>query len=302
VLLRRCAVFLSIFVPLAAQTKHPVRELATGVYEWQGDRDAREPANALWVVFKDFVLVVDANFPWGARELLPAIRKTTDKPIRYVFNTHYHGDHSFGNSVFADLAATIICTADCATEVNTKGAASWAHWNNPNHSLEGAHLQAPGITFSDRLVFDDGTQRVELIQLGPSHSKGDGVAYLPKQKIVATGDLCVTWPFGNNVGDPDADYERWIHALEEIASWSPEIVVPGHGPVSDTQALSADRDYLADMMKQVSAGIKAGKTPAELAAQINLSGHGVIASDAAANANSVRAMCRYFSRKQRVSQ
>jgi hypothetical protein len=69
VLLRRCAVFLSFLLPLAGQTKHPVRELAAGVYEWQGDRDAREPANALWIVFKDYVFLVDANFPWGARAL-----------------------------------------------------------------------------------------------------------------------------------------------------------------------------------------------------------------------------------------
>ena len=298
VLLRRCAVFFSILLPLAGQAaKHPVRELAPNVYEWQGDREAREPANALWIVFKDYVFLVDANFPWGARELLPAIRNTTDKPVRYVFNTHYHGDHSFGNSVFADLGATIICTDGCATEVGTKGLASWANWKDPNHSLEGAHLQAPGITFSDRLVFDDGTQRVELIKLGPSHSKGDGVAYLPKEKIVATGDLCVTWPYGNNVGDADADYDRWVRALEEMASWGPKMVVPGHGPISDSSALLADRDYLTDMMKQVKGGMEAGKTADELAAQINLSAHGTIATDAAANSASVRAMYRHFSRK-----
>ena len=101
----------------------------------------------------------------------------------------------------------------------------------PNHNARRRSSSgATGITFSDRLVFDDGTQRVELIKLGPSHSKGDGVAYLPKEKVVATGDLCVTWPYGNNVGDADADYDRWVRALEEIASWGPKIVVPGTGP------------------------------------------------------------------------
>jgi cyclase len=274
-----------------------VRELAPGVYEWQGDRDKREPANATWVIFKDYVFLVDANFPWGAREILSAIKSTTDKPIRYVFNTHYHADHSFGNSLYADLGATVICTEACASEVKTKGAASWANWKDTQHSLEGARLLPPAITFSDRLVFDDGTQRVELIRFGPSHSKGDGVAYLPGQKILATGDLCVTWGFGNNVGDADANYDNWLRALQEMASWEPRIVVPGHGPISDRSALLADRDYLADMRQQVRAGISAGKTAEELAAQINLSSHGTIAGDANANATSVRAMYKHLSGK-----
>jgi glyoxylase-like metal-dependent hydrolase (beta-lactamase superfamily II) len=178
-----------------------------------------------------------------------------------------------------------------------KGAASWANWNNPQHSLEGAHLQPPAITFSERLVFDDGTQRVELIRLGPSHSKGDGVAYLPNQKILATGDLCVTWGFGNNVGDADGNYDNWLRVLDEMASWEPKVVVPGHGPISDRSALLADRDYLADMMKQVKAGMRAGKTADQLAAEINLSSHGTIAGDATANATSVRAMYKRLSPK-----
>ena len=285
------AIFVVALFPLAAQAgQHPVKELAPGVYEWQGDRDAREPANALWVVFKDYVLLIDGNFPWGAREMIPAIKATTDKPIRFVFNTHYHADHSFGDSVFADMGAHIVCTEDCANEVKTRGAASWANWKDPNHSLEGAHLQVPDISFADRLVFDDGTQRVELIKMGPSHTKGDGVAYLPEQRILATGDLCITWGFGNNVGDPDVNYEHWLQALEEMADWDPKIVVPGHGPIADRGALLADRDYLRDMLSQVKAGIAAGQTADALVGQIDLRSHGTIAGDGAANANSVRAM------------
>ena len=107
----------------------------------------------------------------------------------------------------------------------------------------------------------------------------------------------MTWPYGNNVGDADADYNLWVRSLEEIASWGPKIVVPGHGPISDSSALLADRDYLTDMMKQVKGGMEAGKTADELAAQINLSAHGAIAADAAANSASVRAMYKHFSRQ-----
>src|SRR5215831_9302551 len=87
-----------------------VRELAPGVFFWQGDHELRKPANCTWVVFEDYTLVIDANFPWGAREVLPLIKRTTSKPIRFVFDTHYHSDHTFGNSVFADAGATLICS------------------------------------------------------------------------------------------------------------------------------------------------------------------------------------------------
>jgi glyoxylase-like metal-dependent hydrolase (beta-lactamase superfamily II) len=105
-----------------------VRELAPGVFFWQGDHVLRKPANCTWVVFKDYVLVIDANFPWGAREILTAIRRTTDKPIRFVFNTHYHSDHTFGNGLFVDAGASIVCSKDCAAELRATGKASWDKW------------------------------------------------------------------------------------------------------------------------------------------------------------------------------
>src|SRR5437763_1101166 len=105
-----------------------VRELAPGVYFWQGDHTLRKPANCTWVLFKDYALVIDANFPWAAREILPLIKHTTTKPIRFVFDTHYHSDHTFGNSVFVDDGATIVCSQVCAEELRSKGAAGWRNW------------------------------------------------------------------------------------------------------------------------------------------------------------------------------
>src|SRR5690242_19888010 len=101
------AAFVLLF-GIAAHSQQPgVRELAPGIFFWQGDHVLRKPANCTWVVFKDYVLVIDANFPWAAREILAEIRRTTDKPVRFVFNTHYHSDHTFGNSVFVDAGASV---------------------------------------------------------------------------------------------------------------------------------------------------------------------------------------------------
>src|SRR2546430_1437850 len=113
--------------------------LAPGDFFLQGDTVLRKPANCTWVVFKGYVLVIDANFPWGAREILSEIKRTTSKPIRFVFNTHYHAHHTFGNGVFMTDGAAIVCSRECGSEPRTQGAADWH-----NHALtRGQSTQAP---------------------------------------------------------------------------------------------------------------------------------------------------------------
>lgn len=270
-----------------------VQKLGDGVYSWQGKPDQGMLANCLWVVFKDYVVVVDANYPWGAQEIIPQIKKTTDKPIRFVLNTHHHGDHSFGNSEFTKLGAVVVNSEATDSEARTRG--DWARWNRPDHSLKGFHQEFAGLTFSDRLVFDDGTQRLEVIRLGPAHTKGDVVAYLPKQHIVATGDLCVTWGIGNNVGDSGANYAGWLDSLDRMYSWNLTTVVPGHGANGGPEILKAQKAYLAGMLQQVQDGYTAGKSADELVKEIDLRQYGFIASDASANAASIRSMFRHVS-------
>ena len=80
------------------------------------------------------------------------------------------------------------------------------------------------MLFEDRMAFDDGEHRVELIHVGPGHTIGDAVAYLPKEKILVTGDLCVNWTSGNNTGDRDADPDNWVKVLDLLAkSFVPQL-------------------------------------------------------------------------------
>lgn len=286
-----------LFFAARGQQAQDVRQLAPGVFFWQGDHVLRKPANCTWVIFKDYVLVIDANFPWGAREILPLIKKTTNKPIRFVFDTHYHSDHTFGNSVFADDGATLICSEVCAEELRNKGATQWKNFREDGaFNLRGARFEPPTLTFSDRIAFDDGTQRVEITRVGPGHSKGDAVAYLPAQKILITGDLCVNWTWGNNVADVDADYENWARVLDRMAGWDVATVVPGHGSLGTTATLRAQRAYLMDMAAKVKQGIQSGATADDLAKRIDLSGHGSFGANAEQNAASIKAMFRNLSR------
>src|SRR5262249_36582612 len=108
---------------LAAQKPQEslVHEIAPGLFYWKGDEMRRVQTNVGWAIFQDYVLVIDANFPWGAREILPEIKKTTSKPIRFVFDTHYHADHAYGNVVFQAEGATIVSSAASQEEARTKG-------------------------------------------------------------------------------------------------------------------------------------------------------------------------------------
>jgi glyoxylase-like metal-dependent hydrolase (beta-lactamase superfamily II) len=289
--MKASSLILIFFVPIFVSAQKPlVKELAPGVFFYFGDESRKMSANCLWVVFKDYVLAIDANYPWGAQEIIQEIRKTTTKPIRYVFNTHYHHDHTFGNGVFVDSGATIVSTKETATEMKTLGQREWDQgWGG--RSMQGYRREFPSLTFDNRLVFDDGVQRVELIKMGPAHTLGDGVAYLPKEKILVTGDLFVNGnPWGNNVADPNVHYDKWLTVLDTLASWEIKTVVPGHGELGTTETLNHQRAYLEDMLTQVRRGIKAGKSKEELVKEIYLDKHPVYGQNKVSTARSIRAM------------
>ena len=272
----------------------PVHQLAPGVFTRIGDRDARQPANTSWVEFRQFVVVIEANTPWGIRAALPEIRKTTSKPIRYVFDTHYHWDHTQGNSVMADEGVTVVCSQNCASELGTKGKTEWEQMSKRTgeYSLAPYRLQQPSVVFGDFMAIDDGERRLELRRVGPAHTIGDAVAFLPKEEILFTGDLCVSWRFGNNVGDRDADHLHRAQVLNEMAGWNVKTVVPGHGGLGTVATLKAQSAFIDDLWRQVSVGKKAGKTIEQLVKEIDLSKHGDFAADAQQNQSAIRAVFR----------
>src|ERR1700688_1318016 len=181
------------FLRDGASQSNFTQQLAPGVYYRAADRENKIIANAGWIVFRDYVLVIDANYPWGARAILADIRKTTNKPVRFAFDTHYHADHSFGNSVFVEAGAAIVCSQDCAEESRRKNPNAWNNDKGTGEfDLKQWRLEHPQASFPDRMTFDDGEHRVELHRVGPAHTLGDAVAYLPKERILFTGDLCTT--------------------------------------------------------------------------------------------------------------
>ena len=134
------------------------------------------------------------------------------------------------------------------------------------------------------MAIDDGERRLELKRVGPAHTIGDAVGF----RILFTGDLCVNWRSGNNVGDRDADHPHWAQVLNDLAAWRIKTVVPGHGDLGTVETLRAQSAFLDDLWKQVSAGKKLGKTVDQLVAEVNLSKHGDFAADQQQTRSAIR--------------
>ncbi len=242
-----------------------VKEIAPGVFFRFSSISATDKAvvfggsNNIWVVFDDYVLVYDANFPKEAGDVIAAVRKTTDKPIRYVLDSHHHGDHAYGNAVFAKAGATIIAQANCARLLRINGPKEFADAGKGpggRKDIADSFLKVPDLIFDEKLVFDDGKQRAEMLFLGHAHTAGDAMLYLPKHKILCTGDACTNGPF-NYMGHSDS--ASWIRVMERAQQLDVKLVCPGHGPLTDKSVLGLQRRYFVELRDQVKKGIDLGR-------------------------------------------
>ena len=209
----------------------------------------------------------------GREAILNDIRATTNKPIRFVFDTHYHADHLFGDSVWVDAGATILCSEECTEESKRKNPAGWANDKGTGeYSLKPYRLEHPQQSFRGSMVIDDGEHRVELTRIGPGHTLGDSIAYLPKkERILFTGDMCVNGP-DNNMADPDADPDGRLRALDNLVLKDVAILIPGHGAPGTTETLRRQRAFLAAIIDGVRDATAKHVPEAELEKSLDLSG------------------------------
>jgi cyclase len=242
--------------------------VSDGAYFHQGDLEHLGHCNNGWILFRDYVLLVDANFPSGAQLILPKIRSITAKPIRFAFDTHHHGDHVYGNQVWVDNGATPVAHTGVIEEMKRY---ETGYYGGPPGRWEGtaktrpdvaaSHLKPPSVLFPREPYFDDGEHRVELLHLGVAHTHGDAVAWLPKERVLFTGDTCVNGPY-NFVGD--GDVEKWIATLDAARRLGAKVVCPGHGPKADATLLEDQQMYFAQLRERVGALVQAKKSPREI--------------------------------------
>jgi glyoxylase-like metal-dependent hydrolase (beta-lactamase superfamily II) len=263
--------FLFRIRPVASEVNQAAH-LAPGIYFHEGDLEKQGHCNNGWIVFEDYVLVVDANFPSGAEVILPKIKAVTDKPIRFAFDTHHHGDHAYGNQVWVDNGAVPVANTGVIEEMKKYETGyygdmpgRWEDTAKSRKDVAASKLKPPTLLFPEKMVFDDGKKRAELLYLGVAHTHGDGFAWLPKEKILFTGDACVNGPY-NYVGDGDVG--KWIKTLEAAQKLGAKTVCPGHGPIGDAALLEDQQQYFVELQKQVRKLADAKKSPAEVQASV----------------------------------
>ncbi|MCX5299380.1 MBL fold metallo-hydrolase [Streptomyces sp. NBC_00193] len=183
---------------------------------------------------------------------------------RTVVNTHHHGDHTYGNGVFAP-EALVLGHENARSEQLAAGRQLELIW--PATDFGSLDITAPDLTYGDRMTLYVGETEVRVIHPGVAHTTGDSIVWLPEQQVVFTGDLVFAegTPFlamGSLAGS--------LRALELLRSLGAETVVPGHGPLTDPGAYEATERYLRYVAELAREGRAKGLTPLETARQADL--------------------------------
>jgi len=237
-----------------------VKQIAPGVWFREGDIQHEGHCNNAIIEMKDYLIVVDANFPSGARAALADAKKVSPKPVKYVFDTHHHGDHSYGNAVWTQNGAITIAYTGVAEELKRYEPKRWQDTAKQRKDVAELKLDAPEPpkeTFSDSPhVMTDGARRVEFRFFGWAHTRGDGFVYLPKEKVLCTGDAIVNGPYNYTA---DGNIGNWPRVIAAAMKLNVEHVLPGHGGAGGKEVMAGQRAFMLELHEAVARAIKAGK-------------------------------------------
>jgi glyoxylase-like metal-dependent hydrolase (beta-lactamase superfamily II) len=241
----------------------------------QAQQPPKQPLNVqkvtdhLWVIMNaasgnvavmptdEGVLLVDDKFEQDGPDILAKVKAISDKPIKYILNTHQHGDHTGGNAfMLKNTAAEIVI-----------------HKNARANMVAGKQPGLPQITFADEAQVFVGGREVSAHHLGRGHTNGDAVILFPSERVLHTGDLFV------NGSAPFIDYSAqgsivdWDKTLDRVLQLDFDIVIPGHGPVAKKADLMKWRDSIAELRSRAKTACAGGA--ADAAKRLNLSGLGM---------------------------
>jgi glyoxylase-like metal-dependent hydrolase (beta-lactamase superfamily II) len=211
----------------------------------------------------DGVLLVDSQFAPLTDRLVAAIHKISDKPIRFLINTHVHGDHTGGNENFARLGVLIFSRDQLRARLEHP---SPGPDGSPGKPAPAAAL--PVVTYDGPVTLHVNGENVRLIPIRNAHTDGDTLVSFEKHDIIAVGDFfrSVGYPFVDlsNGGSLSGLLEGLGAAIGRAGSHTK--IIPGHGPISDRDGLIASRDLLIAMRDKVAGLAASGKTLDEVIA------------------------------------
>ncbi len=224
-----------------------IREVVDGLYVIVGSG-----GNVSARVTSEGIILIDDKFERNYDEIVSKIGSVTDQPVKYVINTHHHGDHTGGNANFSAIAQVI------------------AHTNVRANILRNEQAGPPSIVYTDQASVHLGGVEARAIHLGRGHTDGDSVVYFPDLRVVHTGDLFIT------DGGPLIDYANggdsteWLDTLDRIAEIDADTFVSGHGEVATKAELREFRRNLQMTQQRTREAIRNGATKENLAERVKL--------------------------------
>ena len=293
--------------PVVQGNAYKFEKIADGVYYATVTRPGLGSNNVVVVNDTDVLIVDSGTSPAAARAFVDDVRKLTDKPIRYVVNSHWHYDHTAGNQIFGpdvqiiatDYLYQMLATVDVLHRepyLTSQVTGLSTRIDNLNRQIaaEGnaeqkAALQKdladaqqlvqnngeikvtpPTIHYSTKMVLNRGGREIDLLFLGRGHTGGDTVVFLPKERIVCTGDLMES----RLAYMGDAFFSEWITTLEALKKLDFAVDLPGHGvPFTNKSLITAYQAYLGDLVNQVTKLKGDGVSPEDAAKRVDLTAH-----------------------------
>jgi cyclase len=206
------------------------------------------------LITNEGVLLVDDKFEVDHDNIMKLLKTVTNQPVKYVVNTHYHGDHSGGNAKLQALNALAVASDEARARMVAIDQSG-----------------VPNITLSETASIHIGGKTVEIHHVGPAHTNGDVVVLFPQHRLLAAGDI-----FANGPGTSAqlVDYagggsaKTWPKAVEQALALSFDTVIPGHGLVSTRADLEAYRDRATRFSETLSQLVRQGKSRADIEAVV----------------------------------
>ena len=281
-------------------------EVVPGVYHARGTGSLAVGSHGAVIVNDDDVLLVESHIsPAAARAVVDEIEAMTDKPVRYVVNTHYHFDHAHGNQIYpsdvhvighevtremlengasigrsyelfvgglpdqvAALEEQVAASEDDAERGELE--ARLSYMRNYLAGQQDLVPMGPNTTLSERMTLFRGDREIRLLFFGRGHTGGDVVVHLPNERVIVTGDLLV--PGLPYMGDGYLD--EWDDTLEHLKSLEFDWVLPGHGnPFQDKERITYLQEYMRDLQARAAELHAQGMSYEEAAAQIDMTDH-----------------------------
>jgi cyclase len=223
-------------------------------------------SNTTFLITRDGVVVVDTRVtPNEAKQVLAEIRKRTDLPILYTINTHYHGDHTFGNQVFEGKGPIIAHESVRRNLLGGSGNDHLEYFKRKNiPGMDETVVTLPNLVFKEELEIFVGGYSLRLMHVR-GHTDGDVYIYIEQLKTLITGDLV---SYKKIPSLKDAYVEEWIAAMDLLGDFDAEIYIPGHGEPGGKPVLIAMKHYLLKLKEMTLKQLEKGKSLKETQAVI----------------------------------